>query len=225
VTMEMGDGTPAAAGEVAAAGRVSYLAIRTEPAVVAPIEAALGADQIAVATTGQLIEVLSRLPADTPLTVAQHAQVDADMQINVEEEELLAGIWPVTLWKRTPHGEDRLPRYDSATVGGVEIGACFVAEGNPLPERTVPWSAHERVVAMLHAGDPVGMLDGCRELVDDVAGWLGRDDERLLEWTADAPDLSDQIDVEGRRLAQAAERLALLRDQVAEHLAAQDGTL
>jgi hypothetical protein len=64
------DGTAVAAGsgEPAARRRVNYLAARTEPAVIAPLEAALGADQIAVATTGQLIEVppAHLLPIITP---------------------------------------------------------------------------------------------------------------------------------------------------------------
>jgi hypothetical protein len=194
--------------------RVHYEPARLDPVVVAPIEQALGADQVAVATTGQLIEVLSRLPADTPLTVAQYAMAAAGLTY-ADEEEAVAVVWPATLTKRTPRGPGEVPPYDSSTVAGVELGACLVVDGAPLPQDMAPWCPHERVAAMLHAGEPVAMLDGCQELVADVAGWLGRDDESLLEWTADTPDLRDQIEVEGRRLAHAAHRLAQLRDQVA----------
>ena len=203
--------------------RVNYLPARLDPAVVAPVEKALGADQVAVATTGQLIEVLSRLPADTPLTVAQYAMATAGLSY-ADEEEAVAVVWPATLTKRTPRRPGEVPPHDWSTVAGIELGACLVAEGAPLPQDVVPWCPHERVAAMLHAGDPVAMLDGCRELVADVAGWLGRDDESLLEWTAGTPDLRDHIEVEGRRLAHAAQRLAQLRDQVAADDASRGGT-
>ena len=167
-----------------------------------------------VATTGQLIEVLSRLPADTPLTVTQYAMA-ADGLTYADEEETVAVVWPATLTQRTPRGPGEVPPYESSTVAGVELGACLVAEGAPLPQDMAPWCPHERVAAMMQAGEPVAMLDGCQQLVDDVAGWLGRDDESLLEWTAGTPDLREQIEIEGRRLAHAAQRLAQLRDQVA----------
>jgi hypothetical protein len=205
------------------ARRVTYLPARLDSAVVAPIETALGADQVAVATTGQLIEVLSRLPADTPLTVTQYAMAAAGLTY-ADEEETVAVVWPATLTRRSPRGPGEVPPYESSTVAGVELGACLVHQGGPLPQDMAPWCPHERVSAMLQAGEPIAMLAGCQELVDDVAGWLGRDDESLLEWTADTPDLREQIEIEGRRLAHAAQRLAQLRDQVAAAEAGRDYT-
>jgi hypothetical protein len=205
------------------ARRVTYLPARPDPTVVAPIEQALGADQVAVATTGQLIDVLSRLPADTPLTVAQYAMAAGGLTY-ADDEDAVAVVWPATLTQRTPRQPGEIPPYDMSTVAGVELGACLVAQGAPLPQDMAPWCPHERVAAMMQAGEPVAMLAGCQELVDDVAGWLGRDDESLLEWTADTPDLREQIEIEGRRLAHAAQRLAQLRDQVAAAEAGRDGT-
>ncbi|MFI5838024.1 hypothetical protein ACIA5A_30575 [Micromonospora sp. NPDC051300] len=195
---------------------MSYTPTRLDPAVIAPIEAALGADQVAVATIGQLIEVLSRLPADTPLTVAEYTMAAAGLSY-ADEEETLAVVRPAALTTRTSRGPSEIALYDPPLVAGVELGACRIAEGAPLPQDMTPWCPHERVVAMMHAGEPVAMLDGCQQLVDDVAGWLGRDDESLLEWTADTPDLRDQIEIEGLRLAHAARRLAQLRDQIAAY--------
>ena len=130
------------------ARRVTYLPARLDSAVVAPIETALGADQVAVATTGQLIEVLSRLPADTPLTVTQYAMAAAGLTY-ADEEETVAVVWPATLTRRSPRGPGEVPPYESSTVAGVELGACLVHQGGPLPQDMAPWCPHERVSAML----------------------------------------------------------------------------
>jgi hypothetical protein len=159
------------------------------------LRAVLGDDPIEVGTAGELAKLMAQLPADTPLRVAEHVQVDPRLDAGRQEDATVAAV----------------TAYTSTESQGVKLGAYVVPRGRPVPPVTVAFLPYERVIEAMWNGDAVGMVDGCRALVDDVAGWLARSDVTLLELADDDPDLQDQLEREADWLTAARDRLGLLQ--------------
>lgn len=202
--------------------RYHYADGDAEDKTIGPVKAELGGDELEVHTTGDLAAIIAHLPPDTPLLVStfEHTDVRIIDDANIEDEPaFVASLVAVAPWGRA--GKP-LPVADRQPVVGLRLSRYAVVEGEELPEDTRARCPHDRVVAGLQFGRPLDILRGCHELVDDVAGWLGRDDETLLEWVADAADLREQLLIESSRLAQTAHRLAALSNRIAEHLGEPD---
>jgi hypothetical protein len=179
------------------------------------MEDALHADPIQVATAGDLAKLLAELPADTPLRVTEHVRVDPRLDSANGEEETVAAVTALPLPDR---GGQRV------VLGQrVELGAYVVPRGGRVPADTVAFRPYERVIEAMWNGDGAGMLEGCRALVDDVAGWLARDDATLLELADDDPDLQDQLEREADWLIAARDRLGLLQARFSALRERQDG--
>lgn len=159
------------------------------------------ADPIQVATAGDLAQLLAGVPADTPLRVTEHLRVDPRLNYANGDDETVAAVTAIPLPGTEPGGQR------------VELGAYVVPRGGQVPADTVAFGPYERVVEALLNGDGAGMLEGCRELVDDIAGWLAKADVTLLELAGDDHDLQDQLEREAEWLVAVRDRLGLLQSR------------
>jgi hypothetical protein len=177
------------------------------------MEDALHADPIQVATAGDLAKLLATLPHDTPVRVTEHVRADPRLDPANGDEETVAAVTAVPL--SGPGGAEFDGQAGRGVVIGqrVELGAYVVPRGARVPADTVAFRPYERVIEAMWNGDGAGMLDGCRELVGDVAGWLAKSDVTLLELADDDPDLQDQLEREADWLTAARDRLGLLQSR------------
>lgn len=185
----------------------------------------LGEHRQEVRTAGELAELLSRIPAETPLTVAEHVRIDPDLDENSTESRTAVGVISDLVFTGTiTPAVDGHGRTDvhALAVAALQLGAVRVAQDGTVPARTVACEPAERVVEAMYTGDGRAMMTAFQEILLDVAGRLdGHDDGSLLEWIAD-PSLVQALELEGTRLRHAAARLDALTGQVGADLAAQD---
>jgi hypothetical protein len=193
-------------------------------ATLAGLRRVFGERPIEVATTGELGALLLLVPADTPLAVDGVVRIDPDLDEGVMESRTAVVAAAETVFADTPiEAVDAGGASDfyGAAVAGVVLGAVRVSYDGALPVRSVAAEPYDRAIEALHAGDPDSMLAALHELICFVAGMIdGTDDANLQEWIADA-DVRGQLAVEGDRLRQSAQRLAVLRSRVAADVATQ----
>ncbi|MET8548939.1 hypothetical protein [Micromonospora zamorensis] len=185
--------------------------------------------RIKIRTAGQLAKLMQRLPADTPITVASSTLMDPRPTDDTKRRTITT-VEAVPLEDPDKIIEvndgDEVRRF-AAVTPAVELAAVIVAHDTPgAPPLPVPAPAYERAVDALRSGEPCVALDKQVELLRWMASTLDitdpadSDDEievdHVLTWIDDT-DLLAALDVEGRRLRQAAARLAALRARVADY--------
>ncbi len=174
-------------------------------------------------TASGLAALLSALPPDTPIHVAETIHVDPDLPPGTPTVTA-AVARPIALVEPEPvdvvEVDGRVQRY-GRMVPGVELGAVIVAEGGSVPDRSVPWPWHERALDALGVGDIDGTLRAHARLLGEIAGLLtdtppGPDGtpETVPSWVPDA-DLRAQLGIEAERLRHSAARLDALRREIA----------
>lgn len=175
----------------------------------------LGAAPAEFANAGELAALLGKLPADTPVRVAETLQVSADLDPAVPTcTATVATVVPMLeeggVAVRRPDGTST--RYGRLRPG-VELAAVLVSADTVMPASTRPYQPYERACTALETGD----LSGILAADVDLLGWMARtlaDD--LPAWLPDGDDLAAAVAVEAERLRQAAARLAALHTQAAK---------
>lgn len=194
-----------------------------QAAAMAVVRDVLGPVPAEFGTAGELAELMARLPADTPVSIAETVRIDPALQLQETDNRTAAVATVFTLVDRTDPvdvlEDDGRVRTYGRVIPGVELGAVIVAEGTPVPARTTPFPPFERAQEALTAGALPVVLDAHVELLAWMAGTLtspraGTDSAATVpDWAAD-DELREQLAVEADRLRHAAARLATLRERV-----------
>ncbi|BCJ65721.1 hypothetical protein [Polymorphospora rubra] len=178
----------------------------------------LGRTPVEFGSAGELAELMARLPAGTPVRVADRVRVDPCLDEGVTESRVATAAIAVA---RIEAGTSREPGEDQTDrvvpeVAEVLLGTYIVAEDKPVPAHTVAYGAYERAFEALHAGEVGTVLEMLRELVRE-AGYLltGEFDSGVPDGISD-DDLRGQACVEGGRLVQAALRIDALRKRLGD---------
>ncbi|OZV71705.1 hypothetical protein CA850_32935 [Micromonospora echinospora] len=180
-------------------------------------------------TAGELAALMTALPAVTPVSVAWTVHVDPDLPdgvptvtaattraVNLLEPDLVDVV-----------EDDGTVREYGRMTPGVELGAVIVAEGQPVPEKTVAYQPYERALDALSVGDIDTTLTALMELLRRIADLLpdaptGPDGtpETVAQWIDDA-GIRARLGIEAIRWGYSADRLANLRRDLADREAAQ----
>lgn len=183
----------------------------------AAVRAALGDTPAEFYTAAELIALLSKLPGDTPVSVARHLRQDPQLDDAVDDERLAYAAEQILLTEEIP-GTDNGRTVQSRPLPAVELGAFYVAQGRPVPADTVPVSPYDRALPGEGAVVDQALFDDFAELLTFVAGNLdGREDASLYELIGD-PALTALAELEGQLLREAAARIVALGKRIEQHL-------
>ena len=190
---------------------------------IAAVRDVLGDRPREFSTVAELSAILSKLPADTPVHVADHARTDPELAATAQKRTIFS-VSQIALLDDDPQNvvglDGEVDQY-TGVIAGVELSAVLVAKGAGLPEMTVPASAYDRAEHALDTGDMREALAADADLLTWVAGHLAARPGSVGEWFADT-DIQGQLAVEGERLRQAAARLTVLARKIAEYEDADD---
>jgi hypothetical protein len=171
------------------------------------------------ATAGDLLRLLGSVPADTPVRVAETVRVASGLDLRRTSAETVAAVTRLSPGDAEPFPGTEIGNETSTGTGmgtGLEIGAYVVARGAGPPAHAVPFPAYESAVEALQRGDTQTALEAQIELLEWIAGTLSTgasDPDRPTGSTASVadPELRDQLDIESRRIREAARRLEAVR--------------
>lgn len=178
-------------------------------------------------TAAELIALLSQVPGDTPVSIAETVQIDPTVDLDAGTHctaaaatSVILGDGPVEVVENgTTHTYEQV-------IPGIELGAYIVTEGTPVPAETVPFPLYERSVHALDHGDLGAVFDADAELLQWIASQLTPDPDDT-DFANSIPSLlgdeglRQELTIEGDRLRHAAARLKTLRDKVLAQLAAE----
>jgi hypothetical protein len=173
-------------------------------------------------TAGELATLMGRLPAHTPVRIAETVRVDPALPPGAPN--VTAAAARITNLLEPPPidvDNDQVPRY-SRVVPGIELAAVIVAEGASVPDQTMAFQPYERAADALAIGDLDVVLDADVKLLTWLADTLvdpPTDEDTVPKWLEDV-ELRQQFVIEAERLRQSAARLAVLRTRVATYEAA-----
>jgi hypothetical protein len=128
----------------------------------------------------------------------------------------------VAMIRPTNAPDGAVPETHGPAKAAEERGAVILAEGSPVPAKTVPWPPYERALHALGLGDVDGTLHARVRLLGEIADLLtdtpaGPDGtpETVPSWIHDAAaDLRAQLSIEAERLCQSAARLDAVRREI-----------
>jgi hypothetical protein len=178
------------------------------------------------ATAGDLLRLLGSVPADTPVRVAETVRVAAGLDLRRTSAETVTAVTRPRPGDGEPFpgteigmAAGREKGSGTRTETGLEIGAYVVARGAGPPAHAVPFPAYESAVEALQRGDTQTALEAQVELLEWIAGTLSTGDpdpDRPSGATASVADpvLREQLDIESRRIREAARRLEAVRARV-----------
>ncbi|WP_432830553.1 hypothetical protein [Dactylosporangium sp. CA-092794] len=199
-----------------------------QAAAMAAVRDGLGPTPAEFGTAGELAQLMARLPAGTPVRIAETLRIDPALQLEETDNRTAAVVTVLTLADGTDpvdvlEDDGRIRTY-GRVIPGIELGAVIVAEGTPAPARTTPFPPFERAQEALNAGDLAAALDAHVELLNWMAGTLtsapaGLDAAPAVPDRITDDDLREQLAVEADRLRHAAGRLTVLRGRVVADLA------
>jgi hypothetical protein len=115
-----------------------------QAAAFAAVRAGLGGEQVEFETAADLAALMSRLPADTPVHIAETVHIDPDLRLGDEENYTAAAAHVITLLDPEPVDvlDDGEVSQTGRAVPAVELGAIIVARSRPaVPAVTVPFPA------------------------------------------------------------------------------------
>ncbi|KXK59266.1 hypothetical protein AWW66_25285 [Micromonospora rosaria] len=176
------------------------------------------------ATAGELATLMAALPADTPVSIAWTVHVDPALAEGTPTVTA-ATARPVPLLTAElvdVAEDDGTVREYGRMVPGVELGAVVGADGQPVPDKTVPHQPYERALGALGVGDVDTTLAALAELVrwtadllpDTPAGPDGTP-ETVAQRVTD-PGIRARLGIEAARLGYSANRLTTLRHDLAD---------
>jgi hypothetical protein len=194
----------------------------------AAVRTVLGRTPAEFTCAGELAALMAALPPNTPVSVAETVHIDPALEMDTTPNTTAAAATLITLVDPDDLVDAADRRPFSRLVPGVELGAYIVAAGAAVPEQTRPFPPHERAVDAVRYGALDVVLDADVELLIWMAGMLTDpasdsapiDTDTVPAWITDV-DLREQLGVEAERLRQSAVRLTVLRNQIAEHQAAE----
>jgi hypothetical protein len=198
---------------------------RQQAAASAAVSAVLNQIGGEFGTAGDLAAVMTALPADTPIRVAECMQVDPDLTPGAATVTATAAR-AITLPDPHPvdvdETDDRIKQY-ARVVPAVELRAVVVADGSPIPAETIPWPAHEQALHAVGLGDVgtalhalAGLLSEVADLVTHRRGDPHDGPQTVASWIPrTSADLRAQLSIEAEYLRRIAGRLTGIR-QVAE---------
>jgi hypothetical protein len=207
-----------------------------------PVRNGLGDHRVELTTASELAALMARLPANTPVVIADALRVDPRLQLDATPTRTIVVAEVVPLPDPTEVvqvDDDGDVQEHPAISPAVQLGAVIVAaDASYTPIVTVPLPAYERAIEALGDGETAVALGSQVKLINwmaDTLTTLGKpaDDEEddtdeedrdLIPNPIDDPDLRAALAVEASRLHQAAGRLAALRARVADHEAIADVT-
>jgi len=189
-------------------------------AAASELQETLGEMPVEFATAGELMALLSRIPADTPVKLAwclrEPPRTNDD---DLDNDRLTAAVHPtrmedVTVLRRPDGYITTL----SWPVAAVSLGAFLVPQHRPVPTVTVPANPYDRAVEAMHDGDDEAMFAAYREMLNDIADGLdGAGDASLYETITD-PAIIERAEAEAQLLRDAAARLGALYTRIERHL-------
>jgi hypothetical protein len=181
----------------------------------APVRDGLGEHQVELATAGHLAALMARLPANTPVVIADAPRVDPRLQPATPSRTIVvAEVVPLSDPTEVVEVDDGgdIQRYPAISPA-VQLGAVVVDKNiSHTPVVTVPLPAYERAVEALGDGELAVVLSSQFELLTwmaDTLATLGKppdeedddiDEEHLglIPNTIDDPDLRAALAVEGK---------------------------
>jgi len=182
-----------------------------------------------VETAGELATLMASLPACTPVSVAETMHVDPTLPPGTPTVTATR-VKVIRLLVSEPVDVVEVDGYKqqyAKMVAGVELGAVIVAEGQRVPDKTMPYSPAEQALDALGVGDVDATLAAYMRLLGEVAEILtdtpaGSDGmaETVPSWIRDL-DLRQQLGLEAERLRYSAARLDALRKRIADRGAVQ----
>lgn len=203
-----------------------------QSAAAAAVQAGLGETPAEFDTAGQLAALMARLPADTPVSIAETVRMDPGLDLGTTPNHTAAVATMATLVDPDQpvdvvEQDGTVRYYGGRPVPGVELGAVIVAEGCPVPKETIAFPSYERALDALGNGDLHVVLALQVQVLTWIASTLTAepkpgDDPHVVtmpQWTADT-DLRERMASEAAHLRQAAARLDDLHARVAAHHAA-----
>ena len=160
-------------------------------------------------TVADLAALLSRLPADTPVQVADCLREDPRIHTTAGPVRLVYAL-------------EREDGPDKNKPAVVTLGAFYTLADRSVPDVTVPVSPYDRAVEAVHAADYDALFAAFRQMLHFVAGSIdGQEDAALYEEVIeDNPHLAARAELEAQLLREAAARLDTLRSHIDEQLGA-----
>lgn len=183
----------------------------------AAVESVLGGVLVEIRTAGELAALMARLPADIPISVANHSRIDADLDLDQVEDRTAAVAMAIPVLV-----PDSTSRRGRRTVAGVELGAILLAKDASVSGRSRAVCPYDQTVEAKHVGSVAGVFAGHNEMLDFIADNLEGEAEYLLHEWVDGEELREQMRIEGRRLRHAIDRLTALGTRVNAHLTGND---
>jgi hypothetical protein len=143
-------------------------------AAAAQLRRVLGEMPVEFASAGELVALLSQIPADTPVNVAwemrESPRPDEDAPDN---DRLTATAYPTSVSNlatvRHPDGGSTMVTWP---VAAVQLGGFWAAKHDPVPAVTVAVSPWDRAMEAMRSGDDATLFAAYREMLADIAGGL-----------------------------------------------------
>lgn len=194
------------------------------------ISDALGAEEIEIRNAGRLAVVMMRLPADTPIVLADTARIDPHLRED-DDRRTAVVVRVVPIEAENAHDtnvsdeEGAYPAYQPA----VQLGTVVMGkDASEPPHLTVPLPAQQRAEEAVIEGE----LEPALAAFTQVVAWMARTlttspdsdpdyGSAHLDRIEDA-NLRAAIDAEAEQLDRTSQRVAALRARIAEYEAVAD---
>jgi hypothetical protein len=164
-------------------------------------------------TAAGLIEILSRLPGGTPVSVGEQLLADPDVDLAGDD-----WVYTYTVTPRMVLEPVTAAELEYRPVPAVELNAVCAAADRPVSTATVPATPYHRLIEAMGPGDHAAQLAASRDLLGFIADGIDSGDDALIGLLGGDPDLAARALTEAARLREAATRLQNLQAQITEHL-------
>jgi hypothetical protein len=130
---------------------------------------------IELGTAGEFAAFMVRLPANTPIHIAEHVRVDPDLDVGNTPVRSVTSVTIVSpddeLTTTTDHdsGQSHDPR---RVVPGLELGTVIVAKDGHIPPCTAAYEPYERAIEAIRDGNVDMLFDAELQLLTFVANIL-----------------------------------------------------
>jgi hypothetical protein len=195
------------------------------------VPSGLGPPRSTFRTAGQLAALMARLPADTPVLIAETVRVAEHLDPGSQPHRAItvAEIVPISNPDTIIEDAGRRLREHGALRPAVQLGTIIIAEDSPgLPLMTVPATAHECAVEAMVLAETTAALDAHIDQLrwiadtlvtdaDDEAGGERDDAAATVAQWIDDPDLRAALAIEADRLRHTAARLTALCTRIADY--------
>jgi hypothetical protein len=177
-------------------------------------------------TADELIALLSQVPGDTPVSIAETVHIDPAVDLDAGTHCTAAAATSVILGNGPVEVlENGTTTTYEQVIPGIELGAYIVTQGSTVPAETVPFPLYDRSVHALDHGDLGAVFDADAELLQWIASQLTDDpddtDASSIPSLLGDEGLRQELTIEGDRLRHAAARLETLRGRVLAQLDAE----